>query len=226
MGQLTLCSALLLAAMAAGCDDGNRGRSQTGTAPIETPSVLADGSMPAPLPVGLRRFRGRPVLGAKELSARSVPMRSNCLDPALRERATFSRAWLSTDGLTRQYVVERSPGVRLVACDAIRHQGRWLRCGLGHASSLDPGQIETAGGGLSFVCDDLARATSFMWVGPPRTAMWTLVDHGSYWLAYRSSGRRLLRVSKAGRAFHLHVVYLGRRARLVRERIVTGAVAG
>src|ERR1700736_4285670 len=74
LGRLT-CSVLVLALLA-GCD-GERvnGRKRTGVAHT-VPKTLADASEPATLPIALRRFRGRPVLGAKELSARSNPIRS------------------------------------------------------------------------------------------------------------------------------------------------------
>ena len=226
MGQLTIGCALLLVAVAAGCDSGGSSGSQATTAPAAVPRMLADGSRPEPLPVLLRRFRGRSVVGARELRPGSVPPPSGCLDPATRRKATFSLGWLSTDGLTREYVIEGAPGLRLVACDAIRHDGRWLRCGLAHASTRDPASIEAAGGGLRFVCDDVARPTSFMWVAPPRATAWALVDHRSHWTAYRSKGRRVLRVSRSGRAFRVHVVYLDRGLDVVRDRIVVGAVAG
>ena len=227
MGQLTLGCAVLLIAVAAGCDSGGSKGSQATTASTAVPRLLADGSRPAPLPASLRRFRGRSVVGVRELSSHSVPMpRSECLDAASRQKAMFSRGWLSTDGLTRQYSIEGAPGVRLVACDAIKRAGGWLRCGVAHASSLDPGSIEAAGGGLRFVCDDLARPTSFIWVAPPKDAAWTLVDHGGYWAAYLSRGRRLLRVSRSGRAFRVHLVYLDGGLDVVRDRIVVGAVAG
>ena len=66
-----LCLAFLLA-IAGGCDHGHT------TKPVVAPAVpraLADGSLPG----RLHDFRGHPVLRAKELSARTVPVRPQAL---------------------------------------------------------------------------------------------------------------------------------------------------
>ncbi len=217
---------MLVLALLAGCDDGHKATGKRGAVATPVPKTLADGSRPASLPVALRRFRGRPVLGAKELSAGSSPIRSRCLDPYTRARASFSSAWLSTDGLTVEYAVRRYPGVALITCDEIRVGNRWLRCGGGVARSRDPHRIELAGAGLSIVCHDRAESPSFMWIAVPVATRWTLVDHDAFWVAYRSTHRRLIRASKAGRTYRFGVAFVDERGRLLAERRITGAVAG
>jgi len=211
------CFALLLA-IAGGCDHGHMKK------PVVAPAIpraLADGTSAVRLPVALRRFHGRPVLGARELSERTNPVRSGCLDAYTRARARLSGAWLSTEGVTLEYSVSRSKGVALVACDEIRVGQRWMRCGLGVGRSRDPARIELAGGGLSVIC-----GLAFMWVRVPDETAWTLVDHDAFWLAYPSAGRRLIRASKRGTSGRFRVAFLDGRGHLIRERAIRGVVAG
>ena len=206
------CLALLLA-IAGGCDHGHT--TKPVVAPV-IPRALADGSSPT----RLHAFRGHPVLAARELSGRADAVRTGCLDPHTRARARLSGAWLSTEGLTVEYSVSRSQ-TALIACDKIRVGQRWERCGLGAARSRVPGRIELAGGGLSVAC-----GVAFMWIAVPDETAWALVDHGSFWLAYPTAGRRLIRVSKTAISGLFHLAFLDRHGRLFREKSIRGVVAG
>jgi hypothetical protein len=65
-----------------------------------------------------------------------------------------------------------------------------------------------------------------MWIAVPRATRWTLVDRGSFWVAYPSTHRRLIRVSKTGTSYRFRVAFLDGRGRALRERAITGSVAG
>jgi hypothetical protein len=200
-----------------GCD--NAGRSKKPT--IETPRILADGGRPAPTPSELRRFQERPVLGARELRAREAI--SACpIDRASLAKSRFSQAWVSTDGLTVE--LKSRPSV-LIACDAARDGGRWEPCGSGDTRSLNPRRVELAGGSLDVACQSPTRIEA-MWIAVPRAANWTLVDHGRFWVAYSSARRPLIRISNRGSSGRFRVVFLDRRTRVLRERQITGYVAG
>jgi hypothetical protein len=223
-----LAGLVLPVALVAGCDDGD-GASSTrpaaGLPPV--PSTLADGSRPAPLPAAVRRFRGRPVLGAKELPERSAWLRSSCR--GLGEKPKFSTAWLSTEGLTVLYVVRVGRSVAF-ACDAVWADDRWVLCGGGSARSRDPRRVELAGGGLNFCFrpGGEPRFRPFMWIAVPAETNWVLVDHYSYWVAYRAAGRRLLRISGLRRApdFRVKVAFFDQSGQVRREREARGYVAG
>jgi hypothetical protein len=69
-----------------------------------------------------------------------------------------------------------------------------------------------------------------MWIAVPVQAAWVFVDHHSYWVSYRTRGRRLLRISgllgiERGR-FRVNLAYLDERGRILRERQATGYEAG
>ncbi len=126
-----------------------------------------------------------------------MPGRPWC--PAARERARFSAAWISTEGLTVSYAVGRSAPF---ACDGVLVNRRWVLCGGGSAHFRDV----------------------------PAQAAWVLVDHHSYWVSYRTTGRRLLRISglrgiERGR-FRVKLAYLDERGRTLRVRRAMGYVAG
>jgi hypothetical protein len=186
----------------------------------EAPRVLADGGGPATLPSVLRRFQGQPVVGARELSAR-VAVRSCSIDPNLRAKAHFSQAWVSTEGLTVEFALSSV----LLACDAVKDGGRWVPCAIRDSRSRDPQRIELAGGGLNVLCQRPTQIEA-MWVAVPRSATWTLVDHGNFWVAYRSARRPLIRVTNKGSSGRFRVAFFDQDRRLLRERRIMGYVAG
>ena len=208
---------MLLVTGIARCDDED-------SAVPSVPAVLADGSRPANLPAALRRFRDRPVLGAKEVGEDAVPFDPSCRGAGAEAR--FSDAWLSTEGLTVTYVTGGTP----FACDRVFVHGRWRLCGVGSARSREPRHIELAGGGLDFCfrAGSKPRYHPFMWIAVPRATPWVLVDHYRYWVAYRTAGRRLLRISGLRRArdFRVKVVLADETGKVLRERTVRGYVAG
>jgi len=109
---------------------------------------------------------------------------------------------------------------------------RWVLCGGGSAHFRDPARVEQAGGGLNLCWDqnERPRYLQFMWVAVPAQAAWVLVDHHSYWVSYRTTGRRLLRISglrgiERGR-FRVKLAYLDERGRTLRVRRAMGYVAG
>lgn len=213
---LRLCCVAISLLIAAGCKEGSHTRTQA----TEAPRVLADGGGPARLPSALRRFHGKPVLGARELPARFA-LRSCPIDRELRVNARFSQAWVSTEGLTVELV---SPSV-LVACDAVKERNRWVPCGLRATLSRDPRRVELSGGGLNVLCQRPTRIEA-MWIVVPRAATWAFVDHGNFWVAYRSPRRPLIRVTNRGSSGRFRVAFLDQRSRLLRERRIRGYVAG
>lgn len=116
------------------------------------------------------------------------------------------------------------------ACDAVWIDGRWVHCGGRPARSRDPRRIELSGGGLNlcFRHGKKPRFGPFMWIAVPAETQWVLVDHYSYWVAYRAAGRRLLRISGLRRApdFRVKVAFLDRSGEVRRERQARGYVAG
>jgi hypothetical protein len=162
-------------------------------------------------------------VGARELPRSAV---GGCpIDPSLRRNARFSQAWLSTEGLTVEYALKA-----FVSCDAVMVKGRWVRCGGASAHSRDPRRIELAGGGLSVVCDDLARAPAFMWIAVPNATPWMLGDHGTFWVAYRTARHRLIRITKrskgSGSRLSFRIAFVNERGRPLQVREITGCVAG
>jgi hypothetical protein len=107
--------------------------------------------------------------------------------------------------------------------------GKWVRCGGGSARSRDPRRVELSGGGLNlcFPSGGKPRFGPFMWIAVPRD-LWVLVDHYSYWVAYRPTGGRLLRISghKRAREVRVNVVFVDPSGRVRREREAKGYVAG
>jgi len=187
------------------------------------PTRLADGTRPPTLPVALRRFEGLPVVGARLVVRPAVPRW--CGANRLDRRLT---AWLSPDGLSIVYSDRRSALPR--ACDVVRVDSRWARCSVGIARSRDPARIARAGGALG-VCTRRGRWRAFMWVASSPRAAWALVRRQRFWVAYRTSGARLIRISGSERGrradrFRTTVVFLDGRGRVVERRRVVGAVAG
>jgi hypothetical protein len=194
------------------------------TASAPPPAVLADGSPPARLPAAVRRFAGRPVVGARRVAIRAVP--SSC---RATPRGRRVRGWLSPDGLSIVYTDRRSSLPR--ACDAVRVGRNWERCTGGLARSRDAGRIGRAGGALG-VCTRGGRWRAFMWIRSSPRAAWALVQRRGYWVAYRTAGVELIRISgterRTARAdrFRTTVVFLDGRGRVVERRRVAGYVAG
>jgi hypothetical protein len=193
--------------------------------PPPVPRSLADGSAPASTPVALRSYRGRPVLGVRTLSPRAHALGICPPDPSLR-RPTLAGAWVSTDGLSVGYYARGTPP--LWACDAVRIGGRLRPCSRAASPSRDPERLSRAGGSVG-ICG--ARRIGFMWIAAPRAARWALVDHESYWVAYRPPSSRLVRISgtkgvKPQGSFSARVAFFAAAGRLIREKTIQGFVAG
>jgi hypothetical protein len=215
--------AALLTALAAAVAIGAEADARSATASARPPAVLADGSRPARLPGALRRFAGRPVVGAKRIALTAVPR--SCR--AERHRPGV-RGWLSPEGLSIVYTDERSSLPR--ACDAVLVGRRWERCAVGVARSRNPHRIQRAGGALG-VCTRGGTWRAFMWVASPPRSSWALVRRRGYWVAYRTDGASLIRISGTERParsdqFRTTVVFVDARGRVVERRHVVGYVAG
>jgi hypothetical protein len=70
-----------------------------------------------------------------------------------------------------------------------------------------------------------------MWIAPPAAAGWALVDHGTFWIAYRVPRSRRLRISgtkgvNPQGSFRAHVAFLTPGGRLLQEKVIRGFVAG
>jgi hypothetical protein len=213
--------------VALGVGSGSGAASGEGLRSSVVPKTLADGSRPARLPAALRRYRSLPVVGARAIPANAAILRRCPPDPSLRGRRKLAGAWLSTDGLSVGYYVKGTPP--LFACDAARLGSRLRRC-TGAASPVrDPDRLAKAGGSLA-ICR-AARPLAFMWIAPPAAAAWALVDHASYWVAYRTPRSRLLRISgtkgvNPQGSFRARIAFLRLDGRLLREETVRGSVAG
>jgi hypothetical protein len=71
------------------------------------------------------------------------------------------------------------------------------------------------------------RFGPFMWIAVPAATHWVLVDHVSYWVAYRVAGRRLLRISGLRRGdLRVNVAFVDRSGHVRSERQARGYVAG
>jgi len=215
---LRLCCLALALLIVVGCDEGKH----AGRPAPEAPRVLADGGSSATVPSVLRRFHGQPVIGARGLPAR-VAVRSCPIGRRSPAKGRFSEAWVSTEGLTVEFELNGSS--LLVGCDAVREGDRWVPCGGGDTRSGNPHRVELAGGALNLTCQRPTRIEA-MWVAVPRSATWTLVDHGNFWVAYLSARRPLIRVTNKGSAGRFLVAFLDQRSRVLRERTITGYVAG
>jgi hypothetical protein len=136
-------------------------------------------------------------------------------------KSRFSQAWVSTDGLTVEFKYRSV----LIACDAVRDGDRWIPCGERDTRSGNPRRVELAGGSLDVLCQKPIRMEA-MWVAVPRAAIWTLVGHGTFWIAYRSAHRPLIRVTNRGRDGRFRVAFLDQRGRALSERQIMGYTAG
>jgi hypothetical protein len=167
------------------------------------------------------------VLGARAIPARSATLQKCPPDQSLRRRARFAGAWISTDGLSVGYFVRGAPP--LFACDAARIGSRLRRCASAASPVRDPDRLAKAGGSLA-ICQT-TPPRGFMWVAPPAGAAWVLVDHTSFWVAYRAPPSRLLRISgtkgvNPQGSFRARVAFLRLGGRLLREQTIRGSVAG
>ena len=216
---------MLLLVLGVGCDDGDKTSPRPTTNLPPVPSTLADGKKAARVPLALRRFKDRPVLGARELPEQSVPLSPSCRGAGAR--AKFSTAWVSTEGLTVSYAIA---GTVAFACEAAMIDGRWMLCGGGSARSRIPRRVELAGGGLNLCVPrrEKSRFGPFMWIAVPAETHWVLVDHHTHWVAYRVVGGRLLRISglRRAREFRVNVAFFDRSGRVQSEREARGYVAG
>jgi hypothetical protein len=185
------------------------------------PRALADGSSPAPLPQGLQTFHGKPVLGARALAPGAPAVRTCPADASLRGRTRVVGAWVSAEGLSIGYAVRGTPP--LFACDATRVGGRWQRCARASSPTRDPERLVRAGGSVG-----MCGSRAFMWIASPARSRWALVEHASYWTAYRTPQTRILRVSgtKRSAVFRVHAAFLDGTARVLAEKTITGRVAG
>ena len=70
-----------------------------------------------------------------------------------------------------------------------------------------------------------------MWIATPRRAAWALVDHGSFWVAYRAPRSRLVRISgitgiNPQGSFRVRAAFLAVGGRRLAEATIRGFVAG
>jgi hypothetical protein len=191
--------------------------------------VLADGSLPPSLPAALRRFDGKSVVATRELEDATRIARA-CPPPhELRRRTSNNRAWISVDGLSIEYPVKAS---RLLwACDAVFGRGRWRRCAGALGRFRNPERLAQSGGAVDLVCWPYRDGIAFMWIAAPQGVSWALVDHGSFWMAYKAPRTRRLRVSGTSGidnrgSFRLDVAFLDAHLHELDRREVEGAVAG
>jgi hypothetical protein len=223
-GALAALTGTALALVATACGGGET-EADRAAAPPPVPHTLADGSVPVASPEAPRNYRGRPVLVAKALSPRSATLRTCPPDPTLRG-PTLAGAWVSTDGLSVGYYARGTPP--LWACDAARIRGRLRPCSRAASPSRDPDRLVRAGGSVG-MCG--GRRIAFMWIAAPAKARWALVDHESYWTAYRSPRSRLLRISgtkgvNPQGSFRPRVAFLAATGDVLRVETIQGFVAG
>jgi hypothetical protein len=212
-------SAVLLLAAAAGCSGDDNKKSTVSSKPPPVPSELADGTTPAPMPDGVRRFRGRPVIQAKELPGQAA--RLLCPEPqAYRDRATPSGGWISTEGLAVGYSGDRV--APFLSCDAVFVDGSWKMC----AETTLMLDVLTAEAltekERASVCEDPPPPRGFAWLAVPSGTAWALVDHRSFWVAYFAVNKPAIRVSTAegfdSGSAGVALAFVDQRGRTVLER--------
>ena len=181
---------LLLVAAACNGDD-TKSTAAPGPPP-PVPSELADGTTPSPMPDGVRRFRGRPVIQAKELPGQAAQLL--CPEAATyRNRATSLGGWISTEGLGVGYAVADESV--LFSCDAVFVDGSWKRCAEKALTLETLSAEELTQNDRASVCEDPPPTRGFVWVAVPSGSAWTLVDHRSFWVAYLAVNKPAVRVS-------------------------------
>lgn len=196
------------------------------------PRTLADGSRLLNLPPSLERFRGRPVIGVREVSRRATEL-PPCTPSSPSWRVLkLNGAWLSPDGLSVGLTVAgfgHGHRYQMHACDFVWVDERRRQGGVGLAPSRDPIAVSRAGGGLNLT-SQRGTPRAFLWIPVLPAADWALVDRGSYWVAYAARGRSLLRVSGAERimrsSFLVRVAFVAENGREIGWGEFRGYVAG
>lgn len=196
-----LASFVLLLAMAAGCGGGDDDAERSEPPPV--PRELADGTEPAPMPEVLKRFRGRPVIQAKELPGQAAELLCPP-DKAYEGRTASVGAWVSTEGLSVGYgIIETT---ELHTCDALFEESDWKKCGTTNLVADSPEQLTEKESART--CDDPEPARGFMWIVVPPQVSWALVDHRSFWVAYLAANKQLIRISNPGESFEAGVAFV------------------
>jgi hypothetical protein len=208
-----LASVVLLLGVATACGDGDDDSATTGDPP-PVPTELADGTTPVPMPDGLRRFRGRPVIQAKELPGQAAEIL--CPPDRSREgRTSPAGSWISTEGLSVGYLIRGT--TELYTCDAAFADGNWEPCSsksLTASSAEEFVERESAS-----TCEEPEPARSYLWVVvPSQRVAWTLVDHRSFWVAYLSANKPLVRISNVGEEFNSTVAFVDQQGNVIEER--------
>ena len=206
-----LATSLLLVGALAGCGGGKKASKPSAPPPV--PTRLADGTTPPTLPPGLRQFRGRPVIAAKELPEFAAKI----LCPpqkAVENQVAVVGAWLSPDGFSVGYGVGNS---QLYSCDANPVNGHLKKCAEALVEGDSIGKI--AQSEKPATCSDPKPARSFMWVAvPSQQTAYALVDNRSYWVAYGTANKPLLRVAanedvRSADSFRAKVVFVNGQGR-------------
>ena len=177
--------------LAAGCGGGDKSSAPEPPPPV--PKKLADGTIPSPMPDTVRRFRGRKVIQAKEVPGLGGQL-SCPPERELEDRVSVIGGWIPTDGLAVGYGVTGAN--ELYSCDAVFVDGRWQRCAskLLELKALSPAEVTKAA--EASVCSDPSPERGFLFaVVPPVNPAWALVDHRSYWVAYLTVNKPVLRIS-------------------------------
>jgi hypothetical protein len=208
---IALASAILAVAVAAGCSGGDD-KAET-SEPPPVPRELADGTDPAPMPDPIGRFRGRPVIQAKELPAQAAELL--CPPDKSREgRTNPAGAWISTEGLSVGYGIIGT--TELHACDAVFIDGEWEKCA--STNVVADSAEELTRQESARICDEPAPARGFVWIVVPSGVSWTLVDHRSFWVAYLASNKQVIRLSNPGDSFEATVAFVDGRGGTLEER--------
>jgi hypothetical protein len=198
IGAALACS-VLLPAVTAGCAGGDE-KSET-SEPPPVPRRLADGTEPAPMPEALRRFRGRPVIQAKELPGQAAELLC-APDESLEGRTNPAGAWVSTEGLSAGYGIIDT--TELHACDAVFVDGKWQKCASTNIVAASAEELTEKESARS--CDDPEPPLGFMWIVVRAGVSWALVDHRSFWVGYLAANKQILRISNPGESFEARVV--------------------
>ena len=189
-GAAVASAGLLL--VAAGCMGDDSAKQTETTKPPPVPTELADGTTPAPMPDGVRRFRARKVIQAKVLPGQAAQLLCPEAEE-LRERVTPVGAWVSTDGLSVGYSI--SDETALHSCDAEFVDGRWERCSQKTLTLDALSAEELAKDERAAVCEEPPPSRGYVWVAVPTGTAWALVDHRSFWVAYFAVNQPAIRVS-------------------------------
>jgi len=219
-----LASSVLLPALGAGCG-GNDGGPNESSKPPPVPHTLADGTKPAAMPDGLRRFGGLPVIEAKELPGQAGELLCPA-DRSLEGRTQPAGAWISTEGLSVGYGVPDSS--QLYSCDAVSVDGHWKTCATTLLTVHSSEELTKAKSATT--CSDPEPTRGFVWIAVPSGAAWALVDHRSFWTAYLAFNRPVLRISGTegvdpGDSVEARIAFVDERGRKVTETEIKGAVA-